>query len=595
MIGENYTAFYLKNRNITLKDDVEEDIPALKFPSNSQKIFNIIYSPQFISFDVLAKKNKLKPRKLSILRYYSDLERRGFAIISVPIKNRWFSKQHVIYKIKKISSIPKGTKVIAGIPSKHRIEFDEANNQLRLVGQNVGVSGYGEWINVAPTKTTYLVTPKTAEEKMARMYGDIFLNESRRYKIRLISINDLPIMMNHEGKIVCIPWRQDAITVGVTGIRGTGKSLLLQLLADLMFWRWKARCWVANDNMQETVTWTEPNHDFATKLKALNISPIGLPVVMVLPYSNTLNLKRFNKETPIVVMALPLVEMIKRLKLGGSEIYFQNIIDDLIDCEDEKEVFTLIDEKIQTSEQDEQTKKGFFNMKIKIKNYLRHLFSKKLCDLDVLNERTEFGNIVVRMRYGDEISSVFPTLMMAGCIPCLNTFDLLQYDKKQYQFEYLESIYQGIYDWQNQLPENNRVQVYGFIDELQKIMSVGKNKNPAGEALGNMVLSGRPIQIGLVYATPNYKRISSEIRKGTTYLIALRQKSRDECVEIEKDFVLEKTHVDKMLSFQKFEGIALTTEDRGFAIYDEFGNRELTSKPQMGTIFPSLSLHKKPA
>jgi len=600
MIGENLSAFYLKKNGIILKDDYEEPIPSLTFPKLSGKSFDIEYVPFYIQYDVLAKRSKIKPRKIAILKFYSDLEKKGFVIVSTKAKEKWFARHQVTYVIKKRENLNKDDKILGGIPAEHRIELDEANNQLRLVGANAGIGGYGNWITIKPLENVQGGV-MSSEQMMAKYLGEVFLNPRNRFKIKFPTETDIPFMVNVENKLVCIPQRADAITIGITGKRGSGKSLIAHSIIDNIFWRWKARVWIANDNMQETLEWLKPNTDFLAQLNALNMKPIGLPIVMVLPYSNTLVLQRFKKDTPLVIMSLPFIQMIEKLSLGGSAIYLQNIINDykeFEECESEEEVLNLIENRMQEivdNSIDKRKEQSFMNMKIKIMNYIKNLFARKLCDINCINERTEFGNITKTIRVGEEIEYVFPALMRAGVVPSLNTFDLLTFDKKDYHYHYLEAIYQGIYDWQNNLPEEERKQVYGFIDELQKIASTQKARNPAGDALANMVMSGRPIQMGLIYATPNYTKIPTDIVKGTTYLIALRQKSKEECEAIEKDFSLEKHHIEKMLSFQRFEAIALTTEDEGFALYDELGNRTLTNEPQVGRIIPPLSLHKKPA
>ena len=77
----------------------------------------------------------------------------GFEIISMNVLKGWFKKQNAQYKVRKASLISDSANILNQIPSKHYVEYDRANQRLRLVGKNcrdslTGTIGATEFVEI---------------------------------------------------------------------------------------------------------------------------------------------------------------------------------------------------------------------------------------------------------------------------------------------------------------------------------------------------------------------------------------------------------------------------------------------------------------
>lgn len=170
---ENFTASYfydLLEGQMFYDEDgaVIESIKVKKSDSSP-----ILYCKPKIVFDLFPE--GLKPR---VLRYWDSnfdsrhLERLGYCVVgrTVPIMNRWLPKIRVQYNLFPLHEIPKSEKwkEITRIPEHHKVEIDEANMQIRLIGACVNERGYTDWfkIMVPPEYQEYLDAWKQHEKEV---------------------------------------------------------------------------------------------------------------------------------------------------------------------------------------------------------------------------------------------------------------------------------------------------------------------------------------------------------------------------------------------------------------------------------------------
>lgn len=135
----SFTAQYAKRKGIIVLDEIGESIPSFKRTGNE-----IDYS-QFkphLPFKVIDKTQitsiTTDISKTEILRFYSDIERYGYVIISERTSKPWQRRQMVEYRLAPIYSIPPRATVLDHFPSKdYKVRFDPVTRRIRLEGPNV--------------------------------------------------------------------------------------------------------------------------------------------------------------------------------------------------------------------------------------------------------------------------------------------------------------------------------------------------------------------------------------------------------------------------------------------------------------------------
>jgi hypothetical protein len=137
----SFTAKYLSILGNVIYDDKGIEIPTIKVKKDSNFFFE--YRKPVVEYDKLSIGKTLNEPVISEISRM-ELNRYGFCIISV--KGGWRRGQSKIYKICRNGRIPANGILVPGRPMKHKIEIDRANNCLRLVGKNAGITGMGGWI-----------------------------------------------------------------------------------------------------------------------------------------------------------------------------------------------------------------------------------------------------------------------------------------------------------------------------------------------------------------------------------------------------------------------------------------------------------------
>lgn len=139
----NFTAKYLGILGNKITDSRGLDISTLRTIKDKKFFFE--YRKPRIICDILQKEKVLIEPEIREIKY-DDLSRKELCIVSM--KKRFRKGGSIIYKIIKKTRFPKNAKIIERVPHGHHIEFDMANKVIRLVGRNVGITGYGEWVAI---------------------------------------------------------------------------------------------------------------------------------------------------------------------------------------------------------------------------------------------------------------------------------------------------------------------------------------------------------------------------------------------------------------------------------------------------------------
>jgi len=426
----------------------------------------------------------------------------------------------------------------------------------------------------------------TNNELMARIFGEGMANPKTRYK--KFPINDIPIMITTDNKLLCVPRTKEVKHIGVSGMTGTSKSILINSLLSWDYWHMERKCINLNDIQKETFEWSLPTESFKYSLNLINSAPCPTPIVYVFPSTKTLQIEEKDRRFPILKMTIPIEEVIKNIEnyhnLDKSKVYLGNLMDELSECDSIGEIRSVLDENIPEKH---------MMMKYKLMNVFESLFNNNMLNVSVpdapafLEYKDKFG--------GKYYNQTIQTLMRANIVPSIQTSDLRNHDYfSAYVSFIVDSIYRSQYD--DVYFKNETISL--FVDEIDKLF-LGHNGNLVKSSLNLIGTNGRAARIGLRWSTQHYEKVPDQIRGNTKYLFVSRKSTAKEVNLLRKDFDIPKSMDKDILNLKTdpqrgiFEIVAVTTEK--FTLYNLMnGEKTYSSEPHKGNLIPSPAKHMVP-
>jgi len=428
----------------------------------------------------------------------------------------------------------------------------------------------------------------TNNEMKARVFGVGMINPNNRYK--KIAVTDIPIMITHDGKLLCIPNTREIKHIGMTSMTGTCKSLCLNALLSWDYYIAGHSCINLNDFQKETFEWSLPTDSFLHVLKKINADPFPKPMIYVFPSTQTLQINNQDKRFPYLKITLPIEYVIKHIeefyKLDKSKVYITNLLDDFVECDSMGAIKSVVEENISAKHE---------LMKYKILNIFQSVFDYNIINVSVPDASAFLGYKDKEGEKNDYYNSSISTLIRAGLIPSIQTSDLRIHD---YFASYISFIVESLYknQYEDDYFKNKTLSL--FVDEIDKLWA-GHNGQLAKKSLNLIGTNGRTARIGLRWSTQHYENVPDEIRGNTKYLFISRKANAKEVAEIRRDFDIPKSMDKDILELKidtekgLFEMVGVTTEK--FAIYNlSTGEKTYTSRPQKGYLIPSNSMHHIP-
>jgi hypothetical protein len=143
----SFTSQYAKRKGIIILDEVGESIPSFKKMGNEVDYSS--FKPH-LPYKIIDKTQvstvTTDISKTETLRFYSDIERYGYVIVSIRTNKPWQKRQMVEYKLAPVYSIPRDAEVLDHFPSKaYKVRFDPVTRRIRLEGPNVR---FKVWLNI---------------------------------------------------------------------------------------------------------------------------------------------------------------------------------------------------------------------------------------------------------------------------------------------------------------------------------------------------------------------------------------------------------------------------------------------------------------
>jgi hypothetical protein len=422
-----------------------------------------------------------------------------------------------------------------------------------------------------------------------------FLNPqfiSKENRFRRIDITDIPILVTDRGEIVCIPKSEETFAMAIVGGSGTGKSLVLNRLATSLRFGWDVNVSIMNDVSEETYLWSMPmtHLEFNEFNKFhLNQEPSPAPIFYLYPNTNTVSLPRMAiKARNRLRITIPFAEIIDNLNfylkgvihdfdLAKSELYINDIKEELATCQTPSEIKDVLNEKLPGKDG-----KSFAGMRIKLMAAFNSLFKEEI--LDITNPQYPSK---LRLVEDNLVTDPFSVLMGAGQIPSLITSDL---QNKNYKSEmmayYVDSIFR------NNLKNFGGKKTFLLFDELRAICE--RDDDVAARSIGSVAARGRINQVGLVYCTQYYDKIPNAVKGARlNYCVCFRHSNSEVVGELARDFSIGKKTKEAIMNLKLFEAIIMTNQK--LVVYDmDDGSKSFEDKPFKGKIFFPVANHRKP-
>lgn len=538
-------------------------------------------------------------RRVFQINDYDELLNKGFYVTTRPAQ--FSRKKRIIYvPVRKAGS---QLRDFGRIPTNHLIEYDEAEEAVRLIGPNAdeGDGMIGMWVSLNERS---LKDNRDWRDKAHDLYKNRRPFGEEETPVR-IYIKEVPVMFT-EHEIVCIDLagQGDEHVIAFVGTRGMGKSTGMNGLASRAFPYANKRPIFMNDKTYESEVFGLPwrtDSPFDLKLKEINEVTRPLPVIHLHLENNNDNKKIVHWMESGFKFSIKFSRLVKdystilkrnpewKLKSGGALSWFKGMIYNADGTLNEDFVGLGSQEDIEAY-MDDPTKKGHIKnptTRDKIKTVWRDIFRSKI--LDISNDQRAVWTVTnpdeSRIRYNP-----FVACLRAGLVPVNIT---AYYVDEPYFPQIYSMIAEDILDAQMNDPYfiKNQIQVLEVVDELTGIAN-RQNKTETGDKVDKLAAEGRHHRIGMAYATQNYSLVSRRIRTNTTYIFAFNMDD-NEAVEVVADFSMGKGMKARIKKLRPHEAITATKAD--FIVYDRHtGERRKAQGPFQGFVLPPLNQQRVP-
>lgn len=544
---------------------------------------------------------------------YQDILKLGFQISKRRVQGNLFYGQKVEYFLVKIGM---GHYDLGTIPPEHVVEYNPIENWIRLIGRN----STGKKVFIFYKKGSY---HKEIElEDYEKIYEDFIIETSPftfQEEEKRIIIPEIPVVLADDGRLVCLPHTRDLPKIGIFGAPGKGKTLVLHALADLVHWKWKKRCIIANDNVSfQTKSWglpwdNEKHKEFIKKLEIIGHTTIPLPCVYL--FQNTNDLIDVELENEVSYRtSLPFKDIISSPafffkdveNLGASEKYLTGLIyndegkirpDGLFYAKSINDVINLINEQT-TVEQGKLLDSGQLveqmvvykipndSVRAKLASLFQEIWNLKIFDIN-----TQISSKwIVQMPDGTR-NALFPwrACLYSNLIPVQVTNHIIH---NKYFPAYYNFMLNDLFNMQQEpLNKKNEIELWVFLDEIHSLF----NHTSIFNKIKEMMKQGRPNRVAFVYATQYFGDISPDIELITDYIISFQQ-TTTEGKKILENFDAMRHQVKLIRMLPKYHAMIAGKSGNPLIVYDTEGKKEMydDGTPFKGIIFPSVSQHSAP-
>jgi hypothetical protein len=148
----NYTASFLNFFGKEILDNLGNPIQTIAY---SEDISNFRYRKPSIVFSIFEHERKKKEPVIRETGDLGEVEKMGYILVSIPITKEmaWQHRQRMMFKLIKKGSIGfSAANQIKIMPRRtndiHKVQIDEANLLIRLIGPKSSPTGEGPWLTI---------------------------------------------------------------------------------------------------------------------------------------------------------------------------------------------------------------------------------------------------------------------------------------------------------------------------------------------------------------------------------------------------------------------------------------------------------------
>jgi len=458
--------------------------------ANFSEYFVPLETQMKVGSDFVDLEGGAEPKPIS----YDELRNLGFSITT--------TKSPPTMSVQKLMVLIRGKdkgNVSDRLLRDNTIEFDPINQCIRLRGPNsgpLGISGWAFRVLKGVKKKKY-----DAVEIMQRMHKKwrgIKLQEN----IETVDINEVPLMITDDNKLLCIPTDGDPPTIGIVGKRGGGKSFIMNALLGSIKWKKVFDNFVfLNDSLDQFYDLNQPNDGirFGRDLLKINHTPRPLPTVNLYLSSPDLEM-RYADEGIDFRYVVDFYDFLGRYKfwsygiqkwdIGSPEKYLSraDTKQALYRCADAEKIKQALYKSIAGSkgEIDQGVKSMIFRWESAFESVFQEQFTNNL----FANDKEVAAQWFVEYGDGTKVKeNPIIVLMEAGLVPVINT------SRARY-LNYFRNCMADILDrlvkWQLQTDKKRRLWI--FIDELRDIVTAKQQMSSGSGVLlsiGNKTINDK--------------------------------------------------------------------------------------------------------
>lgn len=523
---------------------------------------------------------------------YMELTKKGFKIFRLQSTGRNIrSKSKYTYALCRTDEEFKNCMEYISKPVNHILQYDYANNRAMIAGATIPNPA---WVSSEDPKKEEIdiSNPIEAERIMLGI-------TTKKTKRKLILLQDIPVLITEDGRLVCIPKSNDEAVIGIVGQKGKGKTLLSHQIIDYVYNSWKRNFIILNDINNETTTWYKKN-DFRLKyLEHINAQPMGLPLIYL--YPNTHELKEdsiFSHYTMGFRFTFPFREFMLNYQLYAykSEKWelpqktsnlFDTMAQELAECKDELEIRQVL-ERYNTKENE--------MMIDTIQKRINSLLALNILDINT-GVPSQWGLKHLRPLPGltGNYNPFIATIISKG-IPVLMTSEIRRHGFFPQYFYYIVREIYDKYKNDSRFKPPHINPVWMFCDEITELAPRDEKKQGiVFEMLKTLVTEGRMNRVGFIWATQNPEEIAKRIYRNTMYTFIFYM-DNTQAKEIGNVYNFDDTHIKRITSLKKMQVLARTSEY--FHIYEKNSDKPkihtVNDGPIVGELLTPLSMHKAP-
>jgi len=579
-VKHSYVCSILKKKNIQIFRDGKRILDQL-YPHTFPELKTFMKIGYNYAIEYLQDKPIIKSDD------YSELNSKGWKIITRNATSEFYDKQRLAYELSPIDSLEQD---YGRMPKGYNFELDLLNRMIKFNGKNVSLSGTTGWVPLDTEKNSNRkkqLNPfdiNAINSRSNNYFEDRIPDELKNKKNDVWQeIPEVAIGWTEMGELCCMEDTEEPPRSSISGQSGMGKTSLLNNLECQESHKFKWNGVNINDIKGDTQTrclpWN-PRRDmkFIKELARLREPTIPMSYVYLHPTIKTLKSNQIFYEDEVgFKVSFPFKKFILDPNIKGYNLnwgvspkarkYMINLL------EDEKGNELL--DGILYKDNLEEIKDLIFGkdgidgvipkkMHDTLGNSIYHLI-KDVWNRGILDKSTKINSTWTAIINGKKyVNSPWNICLLCGIASSMITKQARNQDWFAMWIKHLlEDIFEFSSSEEYQLLQGKNIIVRA--DEISQIL----NNDTTKEIIDKIIREGRTETIGFELSNQFFSDTPQSIITNLTHYFVFRTQSSKDIDFFTKEFKLNKTQINDLRNLKKFECYAFGE----FILYDMNGNR----------------------